>query len=78
VRELVEEKESKVKEAMRVMVAMDVPCTLHASQGLTDAAFWMSWGLTYGLIFILTALLNTFITWNNVFKFTSLGSASCC
>ena len=57
---MVEEKETRIKEGMRMM-------------GLQDATLWLSWLLTYALIFIITSLLITLITANNVFEYSDKG-----
>ena len=54
---MVEEKETRIKEGMRMM-------------GLYDSTLWFSWLLTYTLIFILTSLLITVITSGNVFEYS--------
>ena len=52
---MVEEKETRIKEGMKMM-------------GLYGSTLWISWLITYTLIFIVTALLFTLITADNVFK----------
>lgn len=42
--QIVEEKEKKIKESMKIM-------------GLSDSAFYLSWVFFYGIIYIIVALL---------------------
>jgi ATP-binding cassette subfamily A (ABC1) protein 3 len=60
VKQLVEEKELKLKETMRIM-------------GVNNAALAGAWFTTYMIIFAITALLITIMTSGNVFKFSDKG-----
>ena len=57
---VVEEKETRIKEGMKMM-------------GLYDSTLWLSWLITYTLIFIVTSILITVITANNVFQYSNKG-----
>ena len=54
---IVEEKETRIKEGMKMM-------------GLYDSTLWLSWLLTYTLIFIITSIFITAITAKNVFQYS--------
>ena len=57
---LVEEKETSIREGMLMM-------------GLSSSTLWLSWLLTYALIFALTSLIITLITAKNVFEYSDKG-----
>ena len=57
---VVEEKETRIKEGMKMM-------------GLRPATLWLSWLLTYLVIYIITSLLITVITAHNVFQYSNKG-----
>ena len=55
---IVEEKESRIKEGLKMM-------------GLKPSTLWLSWLITYLIIYIITSILITIITADNVFKYSS-------
>jgi ABC-type multidrug transport system fused ATPase/permease subunit len=58
VKEIVEEKEERIKEGMKTM-------------GLTDTVFWWSWIITYIIIYGFTAFINTCVlAYGGVFVYT--------
>ena len=57
---IVEEKETRIKEGLKMM-------------GLKPSTLWLSWLITYLIIFIITSILITLITANNVFKYSDKG-----
>ena len=58
VNKLVSEKETKVKESMKMM-------------GMVDSAFWMSYLITYFTIFTILAFLITAIGSTTVFEYSN-------
>ena len=54
---IVEEKETRIKEGLKMM-------------GLKQSTLWLSWLITYLIIYIITSILITVITANNVFKYS--------
>lgn len=57
---LVEEKEQRIKETMKMM-------------GLNDFVLWLGWVITYAGMFFITALLITAITNNTVYEYSNKG-----
>ena len=55
---LVREKETRIKETMRMM-------------GMTDLAYWLSWYVYYTLISTLVAILALFVLLINVIEYTN-------
>ena len=55
---LVREKESRIKETMRMM-------------GMSDLAYWLSWYVSYTFITILVAILATLVLMINVIEYTN-------
>lgn len=56
---LVAEKETKVKESMKMM-------------GMSDSAFWCSYYITYLFVYTFIAFFNTLITQFTVFKYSNI------
>ena len=57
---VVEEKETRIKEGLKMM-------------GLKPSTLWLSWLITYLVIYVITSILITVITANNVFKYSDKG-----
>jgi ATP-binding cassette subfamily A (ABC1) protein 3 len=57
---IVEEKESRIKEGMKMM-------------GLKETGVWLSWFLTYCIVFLIMSIIITIITAGNVFKYSDKG-----
>lgn len=55
---LVREKESRIKETMRMM-------------GMSDLAYWLSWYLSYTFITILVSILATLVLMINVIEYSN-------
>lgn len=55
---VVTDKESRMREAMSMM-------------GLTDTAFWLSWIITYTIIYFIIAVFSTIITSWSLFPFSN-------
>lgn len=60
VKQIVEEKEFRIRESMRIM-------------GLSDSVLWVSWFVLYLILFLISAIIIVLITSQNIYKHSDKG-----